>query len=119
MPLTWHSQVVFLHISKLGTMQSFTVYLFCILSKCGCFLPSLATGGTSGVEIKKQVFLPGKSHGQRSLAGCTTWDYKGVRHNLATKQQMTVIIEYVREKGVQSAFALLGLRLEPTISCHL
>ena len=100
-------------------MQSFTVYLLCILSKCGCFLPSLATGGTSGVEMKKQVFLPGKSHGQRSLASCSTWDCKGVRHNLATKQQIAVIMECVREKGVQFASALLRVRLEPTITCHL
>lgn len=31
---------------------------------------------------------------------------------------MTVIMECVREKGVQSASALLRLRLEHTISCH-
>ena len=33
------------------------------------------------------VFLPGKSRGQRSLAGYSPWDCKRVRHNLATKQQ--------------------------------
>ena len=32
-------------------------------------------------------FLPGKSHGQRSLAGCSPWGHKGVGHDLATKQQ--------------------------------
>ena len=32
------------------------------------------------------VFLPGKSHGQRSLMGYSPWGYI-VRHNLATKQQ--------------------------------
>ena len=32
------------------------------------------------------VFLPGKSHGQRSLAGCSPWGHKRVRHDLATKQ---------------------------------
>ena len=30
------------------------------------------------------VFLPGPSHGQRSLAGYSPWDHK-IRHNLATK----------------------------------
>ena len=35
------------------------------------------------------VFLPGKSHGQRSLGGYSPWDLKRVRHNLATKQQST------------------------------
>ena len=33
------------------------------------------------------VFLPGKSHGQRSLAGYSPWGCKRVRHELATKQQ--------------------------------
>ena len=33
------------------------------------------------------VFLPGKSHGQRSLAGYSQWGCKRVRHNLGTKQQ--------------------------------
>ena len=33
------------------------------------------------------VFLPGKSHGQRSLVGYIPWDHKSVGHNLGTKQQ--------------------------------
>ena len=33
------------------------------------------------------VFLPGKSHGQRSLAGYSPWGHKRVGHDLATKQQ--------------------------------
>ena len=33
------------------------------------------------------VFLPEKSHGQRSLAGYSPQGCKGVGHNLATKQQ--------------------------------
>ena len=33
------------------------------------------------------VFLPGKSHGQRSLADYSSWGRKRVRHDLATKQQ--------------------------------
>ena len=33
------------------------------------------------------VFLPGKSHGQRSLAGYNPWGHKRVGHNLVTKQQ--------------------------------
>ena len=32
------------------------------------------------------VFLPGKSHGQRSLAGYSPWDLR-VGHDLVTKQQ--------------------------------
>ena len=34
------------------------------------------------------VFLPGKSHGQRSLADYSPWEVdRRVRHDLATKQQ--------------------------------
>ena len=33
------------------------------------------------------VFLPGKSHGQRSLAGYCPWGSQTVEHNIATKQQ--------------------------------
>ena len=34
------------------------------------------------------VFLPGKSHGQRSLAGCSLWGHR-VGHGLATEQQQS------------------------------
>ena len=30
-------------------------------------------------------FLPGKSHGQRSLAGSSPWGHKRIKHHLATK----------------------------------
>ena len=33
------------------------------------------------------VFLPGKSHGQRSLVVYSPWGCKRVKHNLATNQQ--------------------------------
>ena len=33
------------------------------------------------------VFLPGKSHGQRSMTGYSPWGRKRVGHDLATKQQ--------------------------------
>ena len=36
------------------------------------------------------VFLPGKSHGQRSLAGCSPWGWERVRHDLVTKQQQSL-----------------------------
>ena len=32
-------------------------------------------------------FLPGESHGQRSLAGYSPWGHRWVRHDRATKQQ--------------------------------
>ena len=33
------------------------------------------------------VFLHGKSHGQRSLVGCSPWGCKRVGHDFATKKQ--------------------------------
>ena len=39
------------------------------------------------------VFLPEESHGQRSLAGCTPWGRKRVRHDLATAQQQQQAFE--------------------------
>ena len=36
------------------------------------------------------TFLPGKFHGQRSLADFCPWGLKGVGHNLAAKQQYSV-----------------------------
>ena len=33
------------------------------------------------------VFLPGKSHGRRSLVGYSPWGHKIVRHNWASQQQ--------------------------------
>ena len=37
------------------------------------------------------IFLPGKSHGQRDLAGYSPWGGKRVGHKLATKQQQQVL----------------------------
>ena len=34
------------------------------------------------------VFLPGKSHGQRNLAGYSPWGRRRDRHNLVTKKQV-------------------------------
>ena len=47
-------------------------------------------GREDPLERKQQhspVFLPGKSHGQRILAGYNPWCYKRTRHDLQTKQQ--------------------------------
>ena len=52
------------------------------------WVPSL--GREDPLEKKWQltpVFLPGKSHGQRSLAGYSPWGSQRVGHNLVTKQQ--------------------------------
>ena len=36
------------------------------------------------------VFLPGESHGQRSLVGYSPWGHKRVGHDLVTEQQTIV-----------------------------
>ena len=44
------------------------------------------------------LFLPGKSHGQRSQVGYSPWDHKRIGQDLATKQQQqysTVCIDYI------------------------
>ena len=40
------------------------------------------------------VFVPGKSHGQRSLVGYIPWDRKRVGHDLTTKQQQHLCLLY-------------------------
>ena len=42
---------------------------------------------TERLSLSLPVFLSGRSHGQRSLMGCSLWDCQRVGHNLKTKQQ--------------------------------
>ena len=46
------------------------------------------------------VFLPGKPHGQRSLAGYSPWGCKRVRHDLAAKQQQKSSLSSRKELGI-------------------
>ena len=48
---------------------------------------SLMTEQQQHAKQPSPVFLPGKSHGQRSLAGYSPWGCKRVSHFLVTKQQ--------------------------------
>ena len=48
------------------------------------------------------VVFPGKSHGQRSLAGYSPWDFVRVGHDLVTKQQQGVSKESKVNKFVYS-----------------
>ena len=41
------------------------------------------------------IFLPGKSHGQRSLVGYSPQGRKRIRHDLATKQQVSLYNSYL------------------------
>ena len=40
------------------------------------------------------IFLPGKSHGRRSLVGYRPWDHKRDGHDLVTKQQLLSRLSY-------------------------
>ena len=44
------------------------------------------------------VFLPGKSHGHRSLVGSSPWGRKRVRHKSVTKQQQLVFPKKKKKK---------------------
>ena len=50
-------------------------------------IPGLRRPPGEGHGVPTPVLLPGKSHGQRSLAGCSPWGRKRLGHDLATKQQ--------------------------------
>ena len=47
-------------------------------------------GFPGGSDGKASVFLPGDSHGQRSLASYTPWDHRRVGHDLVTTQQQSI-----------------------------
>ena len=59
-------------------------------STCQCrrcrFDPWVSTSPWRKTWQSTLVFLPGKSHGQRSLVGYGPWDHKRVGHGLVTKQ---------------------------------
>ena len=59
-------------------------------SACWCRRPGFILGLEDALRRKWQptpVFLPGKSHGQRSPADYSPWNHKRVRHDWVTKQQ--------------------------------
>ena len=59
------------------------------MEETGVFDPWVRKIPWSRKQQRTPVFLPGKFHGQRSLAGYIPWGHKKVRHDLATKQQTT------------------------------
>ena len=66
------------------------------------------------------VFLLGKSHGQRSLAGYRPWGPKTVRHDLATKEQQGTLSIQNEVQGPEYSISLTWgpvemqtLRLQP------
>ena len=62
----------------------------CKESTCNAGDPGLIPGSGNTRPKKCQptpVFLPGKSHGQRSLVGYSPWGCKRVEHDLGTKNK--------------------------------
>ena len=47
-------------------------------------IPGSGRSPWEGNDYPLQFFLPGESHGLRSLAGYSPWDYKRVRHDWVT-----------------------------------
>ena len=66
-------------------------------AKAGDVGSTLGLGASPGEGNSNPIFLPGKSHGQRSLGGYSPWSSKRVRCDLATKQQ-----QQVGNKGLKS-----------------
>ena len=62
------------------------------------------------------VFLPGKSHGQRSLAGYSPCDHKRVRHDLVTKQQQLQTVKKTHTHFFHSDQCKENLKLFKKIS---
>ena len=59
-----------------------------------------------------QIFLPGKSHGQRSLVGYSPWGHKRVRNNLASKHQQYYSV--IKKNEIVPFEAMGGPR-----NCHI
>ena len=69
------------------------------------------------------VFLPKKSHGQRSLAGYSPWSGKRVGYNLAAKQQpinnvVIVLGEQQRDSSIHIHVSILPTNSLST-DCHV
>ena len=62
------------------------------------------------------VFLPGKSCGQRSLAGYGPWGHKRVRHDLVTKQQQNLICQMRKPRHREVKSLVEGFRSGPWMS---
>ena len=60
------------------------------------------------------VFLPGKSHGQRNLAGYSPWGHTRIGHDLAAKQQQ----QYMYLLGRSRRLGFPGSSASKESSCH-
>ena len=57
------------------------------------------------------MFLPGKSHGQKTLVSYSPWGHKRVGHHLATiqQQQQSVYIKYIYSNLIYNIFCIYHL----------
>ena len=62
------------------------------------------------------VFLPGKSHGQRSLAGYSPWGHNRLGHDLETKQQQSEDYNIVTRREKRIRWLSQGPFMESKIS---
>ena len=66
------------------------------------------------------VFLPGKSHGQRSLVSYSPWGCKRVELDLVTKQQQKMkLVESYRIPSLFNLFAIVKMRCQHQSFCFL
>jgi len=79
-----HTSTGFLSCPGLSLENSWT--------RCGA---GIVCPGASRKWQPTPVFLLGKSHGQRSLAGHSLWGYKGVNHDLVTEQQQQQMLRNI------------------------
>ena len=65
------------------------------------------------------VFLPGKSHGQRNLAGYSPWGHKRFRRDLETKQHQQYSYIVILEDKYLVFIWLCSLTMYTVEPCHL
>ena len=84
-PYTMHNQWIFTQSPTLSTQ-----FICICVQKGALFFFSVHFLYLAAPGRKWQpapVFLPGESHGQRSLASYSPWGWKRLRHDLVTQQQ--------------------------------
>ena len=78
--------------------------------------PFLILVGSKSLRWRRQwhptpVLLPGKSHGQRSLVGCSPWGHKGVGHDWATSLSLFTFHFHTLEKEMATHSSTLSWRI--------
>ena len=71
-------------------------------------------GQEDPLEKEMAVFLPGKSHGQRSQVGCSLWSQKRVRHDIVTKHLIFYLdflhhVDSLVQESIQLVISLFAL----------